>query len=144
MTLQRSSLLICAALACSMTAACIKAQPPTDTGDPVANPTAPTTVTPGTAGPAQPLAYDPDLKGIFASDCVTCHGGFRVDGNYRMTTYQEVMRDVVAGNASSRLVTITQSNGSMYRYWSGNTTSRQAKAKMVRDWVVTDKAAQTR
>jgi mono/diheme cytochrome c family protein len=126
-----------------LAAGCIKAQPPSDTGDPFpfTTPSGPTS-TP--AGTAQPLAYDPDLKAIFASDCVTCHGGFRVDGNYRMTTYAEVMKDVRAGDAASRLVVVTQPSGSMYRYWSGSTANRQAKANAVFQWVVTYRAAQTK
>ena len=126
---------------------CVQAKPPTDTGDTLTptspttsggtNPTSPTTST-------GPFAYDPDLKAVFAADCVLCHGGVRVDGNYRMTTYAEVMRDVVAGNAASPLVTVTQSRGSMYRYFSGSTATRQAKASMVFTWVVTNKAQQTR
>ncbi len=126
--------------------ACVQAQPPTDTGDPVVTtpaspsaptPTTPTTPTPPTASDPNALAYDPDMKLIFASDCVICHGGVRVDGNYRMTTYAQVMQDVRAGNASSRLVTITQQNGSMYRYFSGSSATRQTKATQIRTWVVT-------
>jgi hypothetical protein len=70
-----------------------------------------------------------------------CHGGFRVDGNYRMNTYQDVMRDVRPGDAASRLVVLTQPGGSMYRYWSGN---RQAKSQLVFQWVVANKALQSR
>jgi hypothetical protein len=55
------------------------------------------------------------------------------DGNYRMTTYAQVMAAVRAGSASSTLVAVTQSNGSMYRYWSGNAAT---KADLVRKWVV--------
>jgi hypothetical protein len=58
-----------------------------------------------------------------------------------MTSYAQVMRAVQPGNASSVLVVVTQRGGSMYPFFSGN---RTAKAQMVRDWVVTDKAAQTR
>ena len=119
---------------------CIEARPPTDTGDPVvATPTSPSSPT-STASPGV-LAYDPDLKPLFASDCVQCHGGFRVDGGYRMTSYPEVMKNVRPGQASSKLVVLTQSKGSMYRYWSGNA---QAKANQVLQWVVANNAAQTR
>lgn len=58
-----------------------------------------------------------------------------------MSSYAAVMRAVTPGSASSTLVRVTQSNGSMYRYWSGD---RQAKATKTRDWVVTYRAAQTR
>ncbi len=118
---------------------CVKVQPPTDTGDPLL-PTAPDSPTSG-GGTSQTLAYIPDLQPIFASDCVMCHGNSRADAGYRMTTYAQVMQAVRAGNAASALVVVTQKNGSMYRYFTGNRTTR---AQMVRDWVVADGAAQTR
>lgn len=122
-------------------AACVKAQPPTDTGDPTpaANPLAPTAPadpTAGTSNQAGALAYNQDLKTIFGSDCVPCHGSGRADGNYRMTTYTQVMAAVRPGSASSLLVVVTQRNGSMYRYFSGTSATRQAKADAVRTWIV--------
>ncbi len=121
--------------------ACVKAQPPTDVGSPVG----PSTDAGGTTTPAPtttgPLAYTPDIKPIFDSDCVYCHSNSRPSGGYSMSTYAAVMRDVVAGNAFSRLVTTTQPNGSMYRYFTGD---RATKAALVRAWVVDNKAAQTR
>jgi len=130
-------------------AACVKAKPPTDTGDDstATNPIAPTTPgdpTSGTSDQTSPLAYNQDLKAMFASDCVSCHGNGRADGGYRMTTYAEVMTDVRPGNAYSILVQVTQRNGSMYRYFSGSTTTRQAKSDAVRTWIVTDKAQENR
>jgi hypothetical protein len=136
--------------------ACVKALPATDTGGitstgPSATASAPTpTVTPGTGGPtptptASPsgtsLAYTPDLQPVFASDCLVCHSDRNPLGRYSMSTYSAVMRAVSPGSASSTLVRVTQSNGSMYRYWSGNRTT---KAALTRDWVVTSRAAQTR
>jgi hypothetical protein len=117
----------------------VKALPPTDTGDSL-NPVAPdSSTTPSTS--TQTLAYDPDLKPVFAADCVACHGGFRADAGYVMTSYAQVMRAVRPGDASSPLVIVTQRNGSMYRYFSGN---RATKSQMVFDWVVTNHAAETR
>jgi hypothetical protein len=87
------------------------------------------------------LSYDQDLKPVFTSDCVVCHSGSRPSAGYTMTSYAAVMKDVKAGSAQSKLVTTTQSNGSMFRYFTGN---RQAKADMVRRWIVDDKAAQSR
>jgi hypothetical protein len=58
-----------------------------------------------------------------------------------MTTYANVMRDVTAGNANSRLVIWTARGGTMYRYFSGN---QAAKAAIVKSWVVDNNAAQTR
>lgn len=149
--------LACALLALPLIAGCVKATPPTDTGDPVVTtPTAPstgtTTTTPTTTTPTTPttpttatgLSYNQDLKAVFQSDCVSCHGSGRADGNYRMTTYQQVMAAVVAGSASSRLVRVSVSGGSMYRYWSGSTATRAAKAEQVRAWVVDNKAQENR
>jgi mono/diheme cytochrome c family protein len=131
---------------------CVKAQPPTDTGDLVITtplaPSAPTNVPSNPAPPAtsdsSALAYDPDMKQLFASDCVLCHGPSRADGNYRMSTYAQVMTAVRAGNASSDLIQITQPTGRMYRYFSGSTATRQAKASQIRSWIVTYKAQETR
>src|SRR4051794_22000464 len=77
-------------------AACVKAQPPTDTGNDlsVGNPVAPTTPTNPTGGTpdsSTTMAYNPDMKPIFAADCVRCHGSGRADAGYRMTTYAQVM-----------------------------------------------------
>jgi len=133
--------------------ACVKVQPPTDTGGitsssqaSVSGPSAAATPTasPGAASPTPStttLAYTPDLEPIFASDCLVCHNDRNALGRYSMSSYTAVMRAVTPGNASSTLVRVTQSNGSMYRYWSGD---RQAKAAKTRDWVVTNRAAQTR
>lgn len=137
--------LLCVLLTLPLLAACVNAIPPTDTGDAVVStPTAPTgaTTTPTTTTTA--LAYTQDLRAIFQSDCVSCHGAGRADGNYRMTTYQQVMTAVVPGNANSRLVRVTQLGGSMYRYWSGSAATRQAKADQVRVWVVSNNAQENR
>lgn len=143
--------LLCALCALPLVTGCVKANPPTDTGDPVVTtPTAPstgtTTPTPTTPTTTTPtaLSYNQDLKALFQSDCVSCHGSSRADGNYRMTTYQQVMTAVVAGSASSRLVRVSLSGGSMYRYWSGSTATRAAKAEQVRAWVVDNKAQENR
>lgn len=85
-----------------------------------------------------------DIAPILQADCLSCHGSGRADGNYRVTTYAQTMRGVSAGSARSSLVRTTQSNGSMYRYWSGSTATRQAKAELVRSWVVDHNAQETR
>jgi hypothetical protein len=108
---------------------------PTTTPSPTPSPTptpTPTTVT---------VAYTPDLQPVFQADCVRCHSGSRPNGNYAMQTYAQVVRAVAVGNARSRLVTTTQSNGSMYRYFSGD---RLAKSALVRSWVVDNGAAEKR
>lgn len=140
--------------------ACVAQQPATDTElstlpttpTPVA--TTPTTTPPGTTPPgATPpttaptpsptvtVAYTPDMQPIFNADCTRCHSGSRPSGNYGTQTYAQVMRAVVVGDARSRLVVTTQSNGSMYRYFSGD---RAARAALVRRWVVENGAAQQR
>jgi hypothetical protein len=140
-----------ALLTLPLLAACVKANPPTDTGDPIAStPTSPTA--PSTNTPADPatgagqvaLAYVQDMRTLFASDCTMCHGSGRADGNYRMSTYAQVMTAVRPGNPSSTLVVVTQPGGSMYRYWSGGSATRSGKAAAVRSWVVTYNAQENR
>jgi len=158
------TLCVLCVLVLGLSLACVKVQPATDTGEirssstqssvtgpsgaaiptptpgPAASPGA-ATPTP-TASPAGPtIAYIPDMQPIFASDCLVCHSDKNAQGRYSMSSYASVMRAVTPGNASSTLVRVTQSNGSMYRYWSGD---RQTKASRTRDWVVTNRAAQTR
>ena len=128
---------------------CIQAQPATDTGQIAATtPTGPSSVSssptpnpspPVGSGPA--LSYDQDLKPIFNGDCVSCHSTSRPQGRYSMSTYAQVMAAVQPGKARSALVVTTQSNGSMYRYFSAN---RATKADLVRQWVVNFNAQQTR
>ena len=147
--------------------ACVKAQPATDTGElgtsasvasisgptGVVSPTVTPAPAPSPAGSASPtpspvatpsgvtIAYTPDMQPVFASDCLVCHSDRNALGRYSMSTYASVLRAVSPGSASSTLVRVTQSNGSMYRYWSGD---RQAKANLTRDWVVANRAAQSR
>jgi hypothetical protein len=131
-------------LASLAVASCVATTPATDTSGPVSSggsPTAPTTTPTPTPVPTGPLAYTQDMAPIFASDCTPCHSGSRPSANYSMTTYANVMRDVVAGSAASRLVVWTQPGGSMYRYFSVDRTGR---ADMVKRWVVDNKAAQSR
>src|SRR5512146_2995089 len=140
----------------SVLAACVRTNPPTDVGNPVApsspsqngeddNPT-PSQPQPTPQPSPQPppsttqsLTYTKDLKPIFDSDCVVCHSGSRPSAGYSMTTYAGVTRDVSPGNANSRLVVWSQPGGTMYRFWTGNASQ---KAAMVRQWVVSDHAAQ--
>ncbi len=126
--------------------ACVGTNPPTDTGNPVAPSSSSATPTPQpqpqpTPSSSQSLAYNPDLKPIFDSDCVVCHSGGRPSAGYSMTTYAAVMRAVIPGNPNSPLVVWTQPGGTMYRFWTGNPSQ---KAAMVRQWVVNDNAAQSR
>lgn len=136
----RMTLFALVLLAPAWLAACVQAQPPTDTASPTA-PSASTTTGTTTPPATGALAYVPDLKPIFDSDCVPCHSDFAPSAGYSMSGYTQVMRAVIAGSAASRLVVTTQSGGSMYRYFTGD---RAGKAALVRSWVVDSKAAQTR
>jgi hypothetical protein len=133
-----------------VTVACVTQQPATDVAGSVTAPSPVSTTSTATTSTLAPnttqaspatVAYVQDLQPIFQSDCVRCHSGSRPDGNYSMSTYAQVLRAVTAGNARSPLVVVTQRNASMYRYWSGNATT---KAELVRKWVVENGAAQTR
>jgi mono/diheme cytochrome c family protein len=117
----------------------VTASTTTTTAPQTTSPTTTTTTT--TSAPAQKIAYSPDLQSIFNADCTSCHGGNRPSGNYSMSSYSGVMKAVRVGSASSALVIVTRSSGSMYRFFSGD---RAAKAAMVNQWVMTDGAAQSR
>ena len=128
----------------ALASGCVGQNPPTDVG----NPTTPTTTTAPSPQPApapspsgQALSYNQDLKPIFQSDCVPCHSGSRPSAGYAMDTYANVMRAVQPGNPNSALVVWTQPGGTMYRFWTGNAAQRAA---MVKQWVVTDNAQQSR
>jgi hypothetical protein len=138
-----ASLVVAVAL---VAAACVKTNPPTDVGNPTAPSSPDTSAQPApapspTPSSGQALSYDQDLKPIFNSDCVPCHSGSRPSAGYSMSTYAAVMRDVTPGNGNSRLVVWTQPGGSMYRFWTGNASQ---KASMVKQWVVTYNAQQSR
>ena len=145
---------VIAALMCvPFVAGCVTAQPPTDTGDSSAvssptspsGPSTPTTPTTPASDGATPLAYNQDMKALFQSDCVSCHGSGRADGNYRMTTYSQVMAAVRAGSASSALVAVTQQNGGACTdTGAAATATRQSKAASVRSWVVVYNAQENR
>lgn len=141
-------IVLAALLACPLVAGCVKANPPTDTGNVVTTLTSPSTPSSGTTGSpgtaTSALAYTPDIQALMQSDCVSCHGASRADGGVRLHTYAAVMTQVRAGNSSSRLITASRQNGSMYRYWSGTTATRQAKATQVQSWVVTFNAQESR
>jgi len=128
----RLAIAAAAPLLLAVTTGCVQAQPPSDTG----NALSPTVLT--LPGPDQPLAYEPDMRPLFAADCVYCHGGYRVDDGYSMNTYEEVLSDVMG------VVSTTQPGRKMYPYWSGSDATRRAKAEMARRWVEVYKAQRTR
>jgi len=71
------------------------------------------------------VAFTQDIKPILTSNCTRCHS--------EMSTYAGTMTHVTAGSASSRLVTTTQSGGSMYRYLPANAATNAA---LIKTWVV--------
>ena len=107
-------------------AACVAVTPATDTGALV------TTTGPSTTG----------------GGTTTSGGSMGTTGTTGSTgstgTYSQTMTAVRAGSASSILVAVTATNGSMYRYWSGTSATRQAKAAQMRSWVVSFNAQENR
>jgi len=77
------------------------------------------------SSPATAVAFTQDIKAVLAAGCTRCHG--------EMATYTGTMTHVTAGSASSRLVTKTQSSGSMYRYLPADAATNAA---LIRTWVV--------
>lgn len=115
-------------------AACVNGNPATDTGDP-GFPFGPTSL--GT----ETIAYVQDIKPVFDRDCVECHGGRDTAGNYSVNTYASVMSGQRPGDASSSVVVTCAPGGSMYRYFSGDATT---KATLVFRWMVYYNALQSR
>ncbi len=149
-TMRQTLLVVLFAL--PLVAGCVNAKPATDTGDAVVStptsPSTPTTTTPTTptttTDTTTSIAFNPDAKATLQTDCLQCHGTTRADRGYRVTTYAQTMTAVRAGNASSLLIQVTRSGGSMYRYWSGSTAARAAKAEQIRSWIVNYNAQENR
>jgi hypothetical protein len=114
--------------------ACVHGQQATDTGDP-GFPFGPTAI--GT----ETLAYTQDIKPIFDRDCLSCHSAREARGNYSVATYGDVMAGQRPGDARSSLVVDCSPGGSMYRYFSGDATT---KATMVFRWMVYFNGLQSR
>jgi hypothetical protein len=120
---------------CAPTAlACVQGQRATDTGDP-GFPFGPSAIG------VQTLAYNQDVKAILDQDCSSCHSAFRAQGNYSVDTYAATMAGQRPGDASSSLVVDGSPGGSMYRYWTGDATT---KATIVFRWMVYYNALQNR
>src|SRR5262245_40563361 len=123
MTVRRSVHGMCLVAVLAFVAGCVNARPPSDAGN---------TLSPSDLalpGPNQPLAYEPDMRRLFASDCVYCHGGYRLDNGFDMRTYERIARDLRG------VLVESQPGRSMFVYWSGNEATRLAKADMTRRWV---------
>jgi mono/diheme cytochrome c family protein len=89
----------------------------------------------------QPIAYVQDIKPIFDRDCLNCHGDRRAAGNYSVRSYADTIAGQRPGDASSSVVVTCSPGGSMYRYFSGDATT---KANVVFRWMVYYNAAETR
>jgi hypothetical protein len=85
------------------------------------------------------LTYVADIQPILASDCVSCHGPARHDAGVDLSTYAGVMRVVVPGNSTSRLILVTRQGGIMYGQFRGSASQKSA---LIRDWIVSSNAAQ--
>lgn len=114
---------------------------PSTVTTPAASTTTPATSTGGTTSTSATLAHDQDIKPIFDSDCVMCHGPNIHEENVRLDSYANVLRVVTPGNSRSLLVQVTRSNGIMYPNLTGD---RATKSAQILAWVVNNNAAQSR
>ena len=120
-----------AGFALALTSAC---------GDGASSPTSPSTTSGGSSGLGiTTYTYTNDVRPILISDCVSCHGPSRQESGYNFTTYQGVLRAVMAGSDQSPLVRATGPRGVMYPQFSGN---RAQKSQILYDWVVNSHAAE--
>jgi hypothetical protein len=128
-----ASLSIVLVAACGWSA-CVQGQRAADVGDP-GFPFGPSAIG------VQALAYQPDIKPILDRDCLSCHSNRDARGNYSVSVYADVINGQTPGNAKSSLVVDCAPGGSMYRYFSGDATT---KATEIFRWMVYYNAAQTR
>jgi hypothetical protein len=94
--------------------------------------------------PLERLTYEGDLKPVFDSQCVSCHGPTVQLGDYDMSTYEEILGNgsddtpnAIAGDEQSLLVVLSLPGGSMNSFYQNAT-----EVEMVRKWVVEDSLAQ--
>jgi len=106
-------------------AACVPANPPTDTGGGL-------TLSSSTGQPIR-LTYVNDVQPVLASDCLRCHNTSSPAGGYSVSDYAAVMRGVRPGDPASPLVVTTQPPGHMFEHFSGD---RHMKSSLVYMWVV--------
>ena len=142
----RSPLAAAAAVALLVTTGCGGGSSPTQPSSASSTTTTTTTTTTGSTGggtstTTATVSYVQDIRPIFVADCTRCHAGSRPDAGLDLSTYAGTMRVVTAGNANSALIRFTQSGSAMYQYFSGD---RAAKANLVRTWVVSNNAAESR
>lgn len=83
------------------------------------------------------LTYTADMKEIFDNNCISCHSGASPQGNYDMTTYDNVITRATAGDASSTLVQKSIEGGSMHGFYDS-----QDEINKVVQWVVEDNLAE--
>ena len=113
---------------------CVQGRRASDTGDP-GFPFGPSAI--GT----QTLAYVQDIKPILDRDCLSCHGGRDLAGNYSVVSYADVLSGQRPNDASSSLVVDCSPGGSMYRYFTGDAVT---EATMIFRWMVYYNALESR
>jgi hypothetical protein len=89
--------------------------------------------------PVVRITYNTDIRPIMQSDCVMCHGGPDPSAGRDFSTYNGVMTVVRPGDATSRLIQMTQPGGRMHTYLTGD---RVGKAETIRRWIVEFAAAE--
>src|SRR4029079_14200022 len=121
-------LIPCVALlfGCCVATSCVQGQTASDLSDP-GFPFGPSSVG------SQPIAYVQDIKPFFDRDCLSCHRPREAAGDYSVSTHTEATSGQRPGDASSKVVVDCSPGGSMYRYFSGDATS---KATAVFRWMV--------
>ena len=112
-------------MAIPVAGACVQTHAPTDTGDGL-------TLSSSRGKPIR-ITYTDDLRSVFATDCLRCHGASSPAGGYSVADYDSVMKAVRPGDPSSPLVVATQPRGSMFEHFSGD---RLIKSSLVYTWVV--------
>ena len=83
--------------------------------------------------------YTTDVRPILNSDYISCHGNSRQEKGYNFTTYQGVLRAMIAGSDRSPLIKATGSRGILYGELSLDLAQ---KSQILYDWVVNSRAAE--
>lgn len=84
------------------------------------------------------LTYKNDIKPILDRHCVPCHN--QASSDFDLSTYFGIAQSGIAfaGDPSSKIILVTQVNGSKRRYLGDDA---DAKAEKIRKWVVNDSLA---
>ncbi len=84
------------------------------------------------------LTYKDDIKAILDQHCVSCHNP--TSTTFDLSTYFGIIQSGIAipGDPNSKIITVTQPNGSMREYLG---TDASLKADKIKKWVVEDSLA---